>query len=240
VSGRDAGRVVRTRGVWGAARARVTASAAPRARRRAFAWCRPPDQLITESFSRLFRRTAPPTEPPAYVWQNWKRPSNTGQSSPTLKRFSCRMCSCCAESQGQVCTRRRVLAEGSVSARARAPVQRVQRQTRSPPAQRASRGCGEARAWLSGVMRRRNSTYSSEWKYVISSGLSDCGRNTCASRACARATPPALGRARSERAAFRRQAGASARSTTRAQRRTMRPSRQRRQLALQPRELLVC
>ena len=51
---------------------------------------------MTASLSRRFSRTAPPTDPPAYVWQNWKSPSNTGQSSPTLKRFSWRMCSCCA------------------------------------------------------------------------------------------------------------------------------------------------
>ena len=50
---------------------------------------------MAASLSLRFRRTAPPTDPPAYVWQNWKRPSNTGQSSPTLKRLSWRMCSCC-------------------------------------------------------------------------------------------------------------------------------------------------
>ena len=33
-------------------------------------------------------------------------------------------------------------------------------------------------AWLSGVMRRRNSTYSSVWKNVISSGVSSSGVNT--------------------------------------------------------------
>jgi hypothetical protein len=34
------------------------------------------------------------------------------------------------------------------------------------------------RAWLSGVIRRRNSTYSSEWKNVISSDDNDSGWNT--------------------------------------------------------------
>ena len=34
--------------------------------------------------------TAAPMEPPAEAWQKLKRPSKTGQSSPTLKRLSWR------------------------------------------------------------------------------------------------------------------------------------------------------
>lgn len=53
-----------------------------------FAWWRPPAQLMTTSDCLLFSRIAPPIEPDVYSWQNSNSPSNTGQSSPTLKRCS--------------------------------------------------------------------------------------------------------------------------------------------------------
>jgi hypothetical protein len=46
----------------------------------------PPAQLTAISAASLFSFTAPATEPPAESWQNSYRPSNTGQSSPTLTK----------------------------------------------------------------------------------------------------------------------------------------------------------
>lgn len=48
----------------------------------------------------LFSLTAAATEPPADNWQNSYKPSNTGQSSPTLTAIEKKKSRLCAEVRG--------------------------------------------------------------------------------------------------------------------------------------------